>query len=367
MKTPRLLAIALFACCALPAKDLKFPAPQTAGGMPLMTALARRATARAFDPRDLSSQQISDLLWAAWGVNRPDGKRTAPSAHNNREIDVYVLMKTGVFVYEAEGHSLGRISPEDRRALGGTQKFVKDAPVTLVLVADLAKVGGAGDPGRENVAFADSTPKGDATSKLFDRKKVDKLAKRKTEIEVACGVPQPEMADAIKAMNSVFLAPDEPLSGVVPDFWKRWLEPKSAPKKELGIVEPTANGALADGASGAMQQNVSTPRHQETPLPENHAGTFRVGGGVKAPRVIYAPDPAYSEIARQARYEATSVLWLVVDADGLPRNITIVRPSGLGLDEEAVRAVSSWKFDPATKEGRPVSVQINVEVSFRLY
>ena len=156
MKTPRLLAIALFACCALPAQDLKLPAPQTAGGMPLMTALARRATARAFDPRDLSSQQISDLLWAAWGVNRPDGKRTAPSAHNNREIDVYVLMKTGVFVYEAEGHSLGRISPEDRRALGGTQKFVKDAPVTLVLVADLAKVGGAGDPGRENVAFADA-------------------------------------------------------------------------------------------------------------------------------------------------------------------------------------------------------------------
>lgn len=223
------------------------------------------------------------------------------------------------------------------------------------------------DPETKQLRDMHSTPKGDATSKLFDRKKVDKLAKRKTEIEVACGVPQPEMADAIKAMNSVFLAPDEPLSGVVPDFWKRWLEPKSAPKKELGIVEPTANGALADGASGAMQQNVSTPRHQETPLPENHAGTFRVGGGVKAPRVIYAPDPAYSEIARQARYEATSVLWLVVDADGLPRNITIVRPSGLGLDEEAVRAVSSWKFDPATKEGRPVSVQINVEVSFRLY
>jgi nitroreductase len=144
MNTPRFFAAALLVCAGLSAQDLNLPSPQKTGGMPLMDALAKRATARAFDSRDLSSQQLSDLLWAAWGINRPDGRRTAPSAHNNQEIDVYALLKTGVFVYVAKGHQLSRISSEDCRALGGTQSFVRDAPVTLVLVADLAKAGGGG-------------------------------------------------------------------------------------------------------------------------------------------------------------------------------------------------------------------------------
>ena len=152
MNKLRFFAVTLLACAGLSAQDLNLPAPQRTGGMPLMDALAKRATARAFDPRDLPPQQLSDLLWAAWGINRPDGRRTAPSAHNNQEIDVYALLKTGVFVYAARGHHLSQISSEDCRALGGTQPFVKDAPVTLVLVADLAKVGGSG----KDLAFVDA-------------------------------------------------------------------------------------------------------------------------------------------------------------------------------------------------------------------
>jgi SagB-type dehydrogenase family enzyme len=144
MNNLRFFAVTLLICARLLAQDLNLPAPQKTGGMPLMDALAKRATARAFDSRDLPPQQLSNLLWAAWGINRPDGRRTAPSARNNQEIDVYVLLKTGVYVYAAKGHQLSQISSEDCRALGGTQSFVKDAPVTLVLVADLAKVGGAG-------------------------------------------------------------------------------------------------------------------------------------------------------------------------------------------------------------------------------
>lgn len=117
------------------------PAPQKAGGRPLMEALALRATSRAFDPKELSAQQLSDLLWAAWGVNRPDGKRTAPSAKNCQEIDVYVLLKQGTFRYQAKGHRLEPVAPADLRAFGGIQAFAKDAPVTLILVADLAKTG----------------------------------------------------------------------------------------------------------------------------------------------------------------------------------------------------------------------------------
>jgi len=96
-------------------------------------------------------------------------------------------------------------------------------------------------------------------------------------------------------------------------------------------------------------------------------GAFRVGGGVSAPKPIYAPDPEYSEEARKAKYQGTCVLWLVVGPDGKPRDIKVARTLGLGLDEKAIEAVKTWKFEPAMKDGKPVAVQINVEVSFRLY
>jgi TonB family protein len=96
-------------------------------------------------------------------------------------------------------------------------------------------------------------------------------------------------------------------------------------------------------------------------------GVFRVGGGVSAPRALYTPDPEYSEEARKAKYQGTCVLWLIVGPDGRPRDIKISRSLGLGLDEKAIEAVKTWKFEPAMKDGKPVAVQINVEVSFRLY
>jgi periplasmic protein TonB len=96
-------------------------------------------------------------------------------------------------------------------------------------------------------------------------------------------------------------------------------------------------------------------------------GAFRVGGGVSAPKAVYAPDPEYSEEARKAKYQGTCVLWLVVGPDGRPRDIKVQRTLGLGLDEKAIEAVKQWRFEPAMKDGKPVAVQINVEVSFRLY
>ena len=96
-------------------------------------------------------------------------------------------------------------------------------------------------------------------------------------------------------------------------------------------------------------------------------GPYRVGGGVSAPRALYAPDPEYSEEARKAKYQGTVVLWVVVGPDGKPRDIRVQRSLGLGLDEKAVEAVRQWKFEPAKMNGNPVAVQINVEVNFRLY
>ncbi len=96
-------------------------------------------------------------------------------------------------------------------------------------------------------------------------------------------------------------------------------------------------------------------------------GVFRVGGGVSAPRVLSSPDPEYSEEARKAKYQGTCVLWLIVDPNGRPRDVKVARSLGMGLDEKAIEAVRQWKFEPAMKDGRPVAVQINVEVNFRLY
>jgi TonB family protein len=96
-------------------------------------------------------------------------------------------------------------------------------------------------------------------------------------------------------------------------------------------------------------------------------GVFKVGGGVSAPKVLFSPDPDYSEEARKAKYQGVCVLWLIVGPDGRPRDIRVARTLGMGLDQKAVEAVRQWKFEPAMKDGQPVSVQINVEVNFRLY
>ena len=96
-------------------------------------------------------------------------------------------------------------------------------------------------------------------------------------------------------------------------------------------------------------------------------GVFKVGGGISAPRPVSTPDPEYTEEARNAKTQGTCVLWLIVDQQGHPRDIRVVRGLGFGLDARAIDAVKQWRFQPATKDGQPVNVQISVEVGFRLY
>jgi TonB family protein len=96
-------------------------------------------------------------------------------------------------------------------------------------------------------------------------------------------------------------------------------------------------------------------------------GAYRIGGGVSAPIPIYQPDPEYSEEARKAKYQGTVILWMVIGSDGRVHEAKVVRSLGLGLDEKALEAVKTWKFEPAKKDGQAVSVQLNVEVNFRLY
>jgi len=122
-------------------QTMKLPQPKKEGGMPLMQALNERHSTREFGPDKLSPQALSNMLWAAWGISRSTGQRTAPSASNKQEIDIYVVMADGAWLYEAQGNVLKQILNEDIRSLTGTQPFVKDAPVNLVYVADLTKAG----------------------------------------------------------------------------------------------------------------------------------------------------------------------------------------------------------------------------------
>lgn len=114
---------------------VKLPAPDLTGGMPLMQAMKERKTERAFSTEALDNQTLSDILWAAWGYNRPD-KRTIPTARNRQNMEVYVLKADGAFRYDARANSLIPVTAQDLRPLAAKQDFVLNAPVTLLFVAD---------------------------------------------------------------------------------------------------------------------------------------------------------------------------------------------------------------------------------------
>lgn len=122
-------------------KLIQLPKPQTDGGKPLMQVLKDRSSSREFSPQKLPIQVLSNLLWAACGINRPDsGKRTAPSAVNYQEMDIYVAVHDGLYLYDAKAHMLKPILSGDIRALTGRQAFVKDALLNLIYVADYSKM-----------------------------------------------------------------------------------------------------------------------------------------------------------------------------------------------------------------------------------
>jgi SagB-type dehydrogenase family enzyme len=134
---------------------VKLPPPQTDGGRPLMQVLKDRKSTREFGPGNLSPQTFSNLLWAAFGINRPDGRRTAPSAMNWQEVSIYVATPEGVYIFDAKNNALNPVLAGDFRAATGTQSYVKDAAVNLVYVSDLSKTGNAASTEAEMYTAAD--------------------------------------------------------------------------------------------------------------------------------------------------------------------------------------------------------------------
>jgi len=123
--------------------------PDLTKGMALMRAMKNRKTDREFSDKDLSKQQLSEILWVANGVNRDDGKRTVPSAMNRHPMDVYAVLAEGIYLYDPAKHELICVAEGDYREYTGGQPFVKNAPLNLVFVADMSKFTDSRRPGWE--------------------------------------------------------------------------------------------------------------------------------------------------------------------------------------------------------------------------
>ena len=160
LKKILLSAMLLIFTISLSAQDLKpikLPPPQLDGGKTLMLSLKERKSTRSFSTIKLPLNVLSNLLWAACGINRPEtGRRTAPSASNWQEIDIYVATSDGLYLYDVKEHALNPVLHQDIRALTGKQSFAGEAPVNLVYVADFSRTGGANAEERNFYSAADT-------------------------------------------------------------------------------------------------------------------------------------------------------------------------------------------------------------------
>ena len=140
----------LFSLLALPSisQDIQLPAPDKKGGKPLMQALSERKSIRDFQEKELPNDLLANLLWTANGFNRED-KRTAPTANNRQELELYVVMKNGIYLYNAREHKLALVKKGDYRKSAGTQAYVANAPVNILFVSDSGKASG------KNYAYTD--------------------------------------------------------------------------------------------------------------------------------------------------------------------------------------------------------------------
>ena len=174
-------------------------------------------------------------------------------------------------------------------------------------------------------------------------------SEREVKIEAELSTTFPEVA-ATELVQRIFLTGDEKLSDHVPPYWQNFLRSWEG----RGSKSQTPNGpapAKTDPQSSATGASTQTKIHS-------------IGGEVSPPRCISCPNPRYTEAARQYRHEGKTVLWAVLSESGRVESITIAKPLGMGLDEEAVEAVQKWRFEPARRNGEPIATRFTLEVNF---
>ena len=214
---------------------------------------------------------------------------------------------------------------------------------------------------------------GSRIAEVYDSKQSKFVPSRTREsvfIDIDRDATAPNSAP-IAALGRIFLGLNEPLSDIVPDYWKAFVlgAVEKVPSKGetncyriKGRLSRMVNGGIAadctDGAS--VKPDVSANTVDEGSLP------YDPSKSIEPPRAVHQPDPDFWPVAKELRVEGTTTLQLVVRTDGSTSDIQIVAPIGVGIDDEAAAAVKTWKFKPATLNGQPVPVRIVVEVSFHL-
>ncbi len=158
--------------------------------------------------------------------------------------------------------------------------------------------------------------------------------------------------DWAKTLAGVFIS-EEHIPEIAPEYWRTFLKSRA--------LQLAANTVEHDD-----ENSVPTVASESDTVRDDNRG-LRVGKGITPPRQISFPEPSYAGPARANRIQGRVVLRMLVDAMGIPQEIWLVKPLGFGLDEKAIEAVERWRFKPAEKEGKPVAVQISVDVNFRLY
>ena len=181
-----------------------------------------------------------------------------------------------------------------------------------------------------------------------------------------------DAADVNAALNRVFDMSTADLLDSVPEFWREYLRERivydpSAPRaQEFSWHEPAPTRTGLQPLHTGLQPSTAGIEIR-TDDDQNIKAIYHVGAEVKAPRPLSTPEPEFSQTARYERFQGVVVLKLVVAKDGSVHYVQLVRPRGLGLDEQAEARIKTWRFSPATRNGEPVSVEMNVEVAFNLY
>ena len=209
----------------------------------------------------------------------------------------------------------------------------------------------------------------------FTRPKNPVLAppvKPSVNVEIKTDQPPATVDQAQALLGNVFALNKDDLLDSVPEFWRTYLDAHldDYDLKQGKEMQFNAEGS-AKRSNSLAQRNTPPPspsQESQPPLGKIYQfGPNATDVDVKAPKVIFSPEPEFTEAARYEKFQGTLVLWLVVDQAGKVRKVGVVRPLGLGLDESGVTRVKTWTFNPAMRDGKPVSVEMNMEVAFNLY
>jgi TonB family protein len=205
--------------------------------------------------------------------------------------------------------------------------------------------------------------KGQFTAMEFKRLKrpVDPPFPPEVNLEIALDRPLDSASaeEARAVLGRVFALNTKSLLESLPEFWRGALD------DEL-IYDPLQKRE-AEFRMELPSRGIPKPEHKVRPNVITADEVFHVGAEVTAPKATFTPEPKFSDIARYEKFQGTLLVDLIVGTDGAAHQIRLVRPLGLGLDETALSMIQTWRFEPATKNGQPVAVEMNVEVAFNLY